>query len=53
MKEKKLYEEAKIEIINFECDDIITTSSVFPGEEILPPDEGGTSGDIQTPEIEF
>lgn len=49
MKEKKLYEEVQIEIIKFECDDVLTTSGI----EIVPPDEENQSGDINTPEIEF
>lgn len=34
MKEK--YFEAEMEIVEFECEDVITTSGIFPGDNELP-----------------
>ncbi len=55
MDKKKLYEEAKIEVIKFECKDILTTSDVIdPDGELVSSDQGGNGGgDIVLPPIEL
>ncbi len=43
MTEKKFYEEAQIEVIEFECKDILTTSSPQDLAELIP-DQTGKGG---------